>query len=143
LEHVSHCDATKGDFDLVVTFQAHDLSALRGIADRETKNPAHTRNAVFLEVISSPWTKTINLTGCASSYVFLETEKEKAEGICSTLKGNDNVVSCDLVEGKFNMVLQMAGASFPEIDRSIQTRIKPLEGVLRIKETPVIQLFEK
>ena len=141
LEHVSHCDATKGDFDLVVTLRAKTKSALRGIIARETEDDCRIRDAVFLEANSYTLPKSKKLHGDASSYVFLEIEKEKADDICSILVRNDQVVSYDCIKGKYDIVLKMEGTSFPAINRSILTKIKPLEGVLRIKETPVIQLY--
>ena len=74
--------------------------------------------------------------------MFLEIEKEKLESIYPTLYMNDQVVSCDNIKGKYDIVLLMQGASFAEIDRNIQNKIKPLDGVLRIKESPIIKLFE-
>jgi hypothetical protein len=83
-----------------------------------------------------------NFSKSASSYVFLEIEKDKLESIFPTLYMNDQVVSCDYIKGKYDIVLLMQGTSFAEIDRNIQNKIKPLAGVLRIKESPIIKLFE-
>jgi DNA-binding Lrp family transcriptional regulator len=95
---------------------------------REKGNPETVTNANF-------WKS-------ASSYVFLEIEKEKLETIYPTLYVNEQVVSCDCAKGKYDIVLLMQGASFADIDRNIQNKIKPLDGVLRIKESPIIKLFE-
>ena len=64
------------------------------------------------------------------------------ENIYPTLYLNDQVVSCDCAKGKYDIVLLMQGTSFAEIDRNIRKKIKPLDGVLRIKESPIIKLFE-
>jgi DNA-binding Lrp family transcriptional regulator len=95
---------------------------------REKGNPEAVNNA--------------NFSKSASSYVFLEIEKEKLENIYPTLYVNEQVVSCDCAKGKYDIVLLMQGTSFTEIDRNIQNKIKPLDGVLRIKESPIIKLFE-
>jgi len=77
-----------------------------------------------------------------SSYVMLEVEKEKMEGIYPTLYFNDQVVNCDCTDGRFNIVLLMKGTSFSEIENVIRSKFKTMEGVLRIKEYPIITLFE-
>jgi hypothetical protein len=40
------------------------------------------------------------------------------------------------------MIVRIRGTGFADIDRIIQTQIKPLDGILRIKECPIIQLYE-
>ena len=77
-----------------------------------------------------------------SSYVMLEVEKEKMEGIYPALYFNDQVVNCDYTDGRFNIVLLMKGTSFSEIENIIRSKFKTMEGVLRIKEYPIITLFE-
>jgi hypothetical protein len=78
----------------------------------------------------------------ASSYVALEIEKEKLEAIYPVLYFNDQVVSCDFTRGKYDIVALMKGTSFSEIENTIRNKFKPLDGVLRIKEWPIITLFE-
>jgi DNA-binding Lrp family transcriptional regulator len=77
-----------------------------------------------------------------SSYVMLEVEKEKMESIYPTLYFNDQVVNCDCTNGAFNVVLLMKGTSFTEIENTIRNKFKTVDGVLRIKEYPIITLFE-
>jgi hypothetical protein len=64
------------------------------------------------------------------------------EGIYPALYFNDQVVNCDYTDGRFNIVLLMKGTSFSEIENTIRSRFKTMEGVLRIKEYPIITLFE-
>jgi len=77
-----------------------------------------------------------------SSYVLLETEKEKMEAIYPALYFNDQVVNCDCTQGGFNVVLLVKGTSFGDIDSLIRNKLKTMDGVLRIKEYPIITLFE-
>jgi len=77
-----------------------------------------------------------------SSYVLLEIEKEKLEAIYPALYFNDQVVSCDYIVGKYDIILLMKGSSFSEIENTIRTKFKTLDGVLRIKEWPILTLFE-
>ncbi|MCU0276120.1 MAG: response regulator [Acidobacteria bacterium] len=166
MDNMLYCDAIKGDFDLALLLQAATMSEIQAMVETRIKKLPGITEAVFLPVdtpqlsasavdIISTVDKALgrekgnpdlannaNFARSASSYVFLEIEKEKLETIFPTLYINEQVVSCDCISGNFDIVLLMQGASFAEIDRNIATKIKPLEGVLRIKETPIIKLFE-
>jgi CheY-like chemotaxis protein len=166
MDQVLYCDAIKGDFDLTLLLQAGSMAELRATLDSKIKKFPGVKEAVFLPVdqprlpesvanIIGTFDKALgrekgnpdaasnaNFSKSASSYVFLEIEKEKLEQIYPTLYINDQVVSCDCIAGKYDIVLLMQGASFAEIDRNILAKIKPLDGVLRIKEMPIIKLFE-
>ncbi len=166
MDNVLYCDAIKGEFDMALLLQAPKLSDLHAIIDDKIKKLPGIKDICFLPVESPLLSESVNnIIGTvdkalgrekenaenpnnanfwksASSYVFLEIDKEKLESIYPTLYMNDQVVSCDNIKGKYDIVLLMQGASFAEIDRNIQNKIKPLDGVLRIKESPIIKLFE-
>ncbi|MCU0235474.1 MAG: response regulator [Acidobacteria bacterium] len=166
MDQVLYCDAIKGDFDLALLLQAGTLADIRATVDNKIKTLPGVKEAVFLPVdppqlpegvanIIGTFDKALgrekgnpdaannaNFQKSASSYVFLEIEKDKLEQIYPTLYINDQVVSCDCSAGRYDIVLLMQGASFAEIDRNILAKIKPLDGVLRIKEMPIIKLFE-
>jgi CheY-like chemotaxis protein len=166
MDNVLYCDAIKGEFDMALLLQAAKLSDLHAVVDSKIKKLPGVKDICFMPVETpslsasansiigtvdkalgrekeNPETpNNANFWKSASSYVFLEIEKEKLENIFPTLYMNDQVVSCDHIKGKYDIVLLMQGASFAEIDRNIQNKIKPLDGVLRIKESPIIKLFE-
>jgi len=166
MDQVLYCDAIKGDFDLVLLLQAGNMADIQAMVEDKIKKLPGVKEVTFLPVdqpqLSESTSNIIgtvdkalgrdkenpeatanpNFSRSASSYVFLEIEKDKLESIYPTLYMNDQVVSCDCIDGKYDIVLLMQGASFAEIDRNILAKIKPLDGVLRIKETPIIKLFE-
>jgi len=166
MDNVLYCDAIKGDFDMALLLQAETMGELHRMVDDKIKKLPGVKDICFMPVETphlpesvnniigtvdkalgrekgSPETVTnANFWKSASSYVFLEIEKEKLETIYPTLYVNEQVVSCDCAKGKYDIVLLMQGASFADIDRNIQNKIKPLDGVLRIKESPIIKLFE-
>jgi DNA-binding response OmpR family regulator len=166
MDHVLYCDAVKSDFDMVLLLQAASLSELHSLIDNKIKKLDGIKDIYFMPVQSPILPESVNSVigsvdkalgrnkgnseaasnpnfwKSASSYVFLEIEKEKIDSIYPSLYLNDQVVSCDCAKGKYDIVLLMQGASFAEIDRNIQKKIKPLDGVLRIKESPIIKLFE-
>ncbi len=166
MDNVLYCDALKGDYDLALLLQAGSLSEIQSLVNDRIRKVAGVKEVALLPVelprLSSSAADIIgtfdkamgrdkqgaeaagnaNFAMSASSYVFLEIEKDKLESVYPTLYINEQVVSCDCLEGQFDLVLLMQGASFAEIDRNIAAKIKPLDGVLRIKEMPIIKLFE-
>jgi len=166
MDQVLYCDAIKGDFDLALLLQAGKMTDIQAMVENKIKKLPGVKEVTFLPVDQPQLPDTVtniigtvdkalgrdkgnpeamtnpNFSRSASSYVFLEIEKEKLENLYPILYMNDQVVSCDCINGKYDIVLLMQGASFAEIDRNILAKIKPLDGVLRIKETPIIKLFE-
>jgi CheY-like chemotaxis protein len=165
-ENVLYCDAIRGDYDLVLLLQAATLDRINEVMETQIRTMQGVA-AVSMLTVDAPMfgENVINIMGSVdkalgrdkgedmvasnqtartrvSSYVMLEVEKEKMEGIYPALYFNDQVVNCDYTDGRFNIVLLMKGTSFSEIENTIRSRFKTMEGVLRIKEYPIITLFE-
>ena len=68
-----------------------------------------------------------------SSYILMEVEREKLD---------ENVIFCDYTTGKYNLVLFVTGKYFDEIDGFINNKVINLDGVLKVKEYPIVSLFE-
>lgn len=165
-ENTVYCDAVRGDCDLMVLVQAEtsekvaaliedDIKTIQGVAEVApltveapvfAENVAHILGSVDKALgrentedeIYTSQTARIR----ASSYVMLEIEKEKLQNIYPALYFNDKVVYSDCTKGKYDIVMLVKGTSFADIDNTIKTRIKPLDGVLRIKEWPILTLFD-
>lgn len=165
-ENVLYCDAIRGDHDIVLLLQAPTFDEIQNVVEKEVKGIEGVADVtllsvdapVFEENIVSIMSSVDKALGRdkeesevyagqpvrikASSYVMLEIEKEKLEAIYPVLYFDDQVVYCDYVRGKYDIVLLMKGSSFAEIDSVIKNKFKPLDGVLRIREWPIITLFE-
>jgi DNA-binding Lrp family transcriptional regulator len=72
----------------------------------------------------------------------MEVEREKLDDIYPTLRLDENVVYCDYTTGKYNLVLMVTGSYFDEIDRFVSEKVINLDGVLKVKEYPIVSLFE-
>ena len=164
--NVLYCDAIRGDYDLLLLLQAPTVDAIREVAEQEIGKMAGVAEVSLLSVETPMFGENvIDIMGSVdralgrdrgeseaeslqtarqrvSSYVMLEIEKEKIESIYPGLYFNDQVVNCDYTDGMFNMVLLMKGTSFSEIGQTIRSTFKAMDGVLRIKEYPIITLFE-
>jgi len=165
-QNVLYCDAIRGDYDLVLLLQAPAMDQIKDLVEKEIKTMGGVAEISLMGVDTPVFGENVvNIMGSVdralgrdkgenvaasnqtartrvSSYVMLEVEKEKMEAVYPSLYFNDQVVNCDYTDGKFNIVLLMKGTSFSEIEHVIQNRFKTLDGVLRIKEYPIITLFE-
>lgn len=165
-ENTVYCDAVRGDCDLMILVQAetpekvaalieNDIKTIPGVAD---VTPLTVDAPVFAENVADILGSVDKALGRenaedeiytnqtarirASSYVMLEIEKEKLQNIYPALYFNDKVVYSDCTKGKYDVVMLVKGTSFADIDNTIKTRIKPLDGILRIKEWPILTLFD-
>jgi len=76
------------------------------------------------------------------SYVLVEVEREKIEDIYPVLKLTENVVYCDFISGKFNLIMMVSGTHFGQIDKFLENKLVNLDGVVKIKEYPIINIYE-
>ncbi|MGD0229753.1 MAG: response regulator [Syntrophorhabdales bacterium] len=165
-QNVLYCDAIRGDYDLILLLQAPTFDDINEVMEKDLKTMDGVTEVSLLSVDTPTFGENvINIMGSVdralgrdkgentvavtqtprtrvSSYVMLEVEKEKMEAIYPTLYFNDQVVNCDCTNGMFNVVLLMKGTSFSEIENMIRNKFKTIDGVLRIKEYPIITLFE-
>jgi len=72
----------------------------------------------------------------------MEVERERIDEIYPALRLNENIVYCDYTVGKYNLVLFVTGNYFDEIDKFIQQTVVNMKGVLKVKEYPIVSLFD-
>jgi DNA-binding response OmpR family regulator len=164
LENIVYCDATKGDYDIFLLLQGDSLESLKNICEKQIKNVSGVDTVDFLAIdnpILDESTSNIiqvaedalssggfnaekerDLGNRVCSYVLVEAEREKLETVYPSLRLNENIVYCDYTNGKYNIVLLIHGSYFNEIDKIIQEKIINLNGVLKVKKYPIINLFE-
>ena len=155
-EQVLFCDAVDGDYDLVLLVQGdtdHDLDrfitkeikGLLGVHAVESCR-LETPTAAIIESASASSGED-NPTGRydgskAQSYLFVETIEEQLPEVERELKALDSVVACDISRGKYPLVVILKAAGFDQIRKIIAEKIRPLPGVLRVKQSRIIKLFE-
>jgi hypothetical protein len=154
MDHVSDCAATRGDYDLILILEAANFETINEIVETEIMTVEGLDEAALMPVESTATMGKLpdrdrgekeddrGHGKSASSYVFLEMEKDKLESVCPSLHVNGRIVFWDCTKGRFDIAMRVQGASFTEIDHTIRNQIGPLPGVLRIKELPIIQLME-
>lgn len=164
MDNVVYCDAVKGDYDIFLLVQAENKDKIREIIESKVKKVKGVKTVDLLEVgqpvlddgtldilrdaevalednfVLSSRNRDLSVKVC--SYLLMDVEREKLDGIYLTLRLDKNVVYCDCTSGKYNLVLFITGCQFDEIDRFITEKIIYLDGVLKVKEYPILNLFE-
>lgn len=164
MENIVYCDATKGDYDILlliqdtseercIEFYKNKIKTLSFIESSEyclvaTPLLDDATNEILnsAEAAFSNENKYFNKKGYSkngvSSYVFIKADKEKIETLYPILQLNKNIINCDYTTGSYNIILFMQGNFFGEIDKIIEDQINNLDGILKVKEFPVISLME-
>jgi len=163
-KNVLYCDAVKGEYDLILLVQGKSYGEcqefkkqVEGMDGIGSVDYLSVEDPVFDEDIAGiidtgedalfnndqNLEKQRDLSNRVCSYIALEIEKEKLENIYTALRFNENVVSCDYTTGgRYDLMLLVHGSYFGEIHKMIQERIAPMNGILKVKEFPVINIFE-
>ena len=164
MENVVYCDATRGDHDIFMLVQGGSMEEIRAIANDKVSNIEGVSSVEFLEIANpflddatnevleaaedalsadpAGFNKGRNMANKVCSYILLDVEKEKLDRIYPALKLDDNVIFCDYTTGNHNIVLFVQGSFYTDIDSFIEEKVLPLEGILKIKKFPVVNLFE-
>lgn len=155
-EHVLFCDAVDGDYDLVLLVQGKTDPDLEDFISREIKGLSgiHAIETCRLDTPAMVITERAsassgedNPTGRydgskAQSYLFIETVKERLTEVERELNAFDSVVACDIARGKYPLVVLIRAAGFDLIRKIIAEKIRPLPGIIRVKQNRIIRLFE-
>ncbi len=161
---VLYCDAVRGDIDIFLLIQSDNAVSCRGIFENQVKSLNGILNAEFLPVdvplLNDNIKEIINTSGITLfedtpgmskerdssksvySYVLLDVEREKVAQLYPVLRLTENVLYCDYTSGSYNMILMIYGSQFGEIDKVIHNRIVNMDGILKVKEYPIINIFE-
>jgi len=164
MENVLYCDATRGDIDIFLLVQADKMEECQRIFDEDVKVLDGIEKAEFLPVgvpvLNDNIKDIINSAGISlsdelpglskikdssqsvCSYVLVEVEREKLDDIYPVLKLSEEVVYCDFTRGRYNLILMVHGTQFSQIDKYIENKIVNLNGVLKVKEYPIINIYE-
>jgi CheY-like chemotaxis protein len=164
MENVLYCDATHGDIDIFVLLQAESIDECKRIFEQQILTLEGIKEAEFLpvsmpllednikDIIHSAgitlfednpaMNKERDSKKAVYSYVLLDVDREKLERIYPVLRLTENILYCDYTTGKYNIIMMVFGTQFSEIDKIIENKIITLDGILKVKEYPVINIFE-
>lgn len=164
MDNIVYCDATRGDIDIFLLMQSDSEENCRKIYDENIRHNEDIQSSEFLPVsvpvLNDNIREIINAAGITLfedvpgmskvrdskksvySYVLLDVEREKLDTIYPILRLTENVLYCDYTTGNYNLILMIFGTQFSEIDKIVENKIVPLDGILKVKEYPIINIFE-
>jgi len=164
MDNTVYCDTTKGDYDIFMLINGNSSEEVISIAMDKVAKIEGVNEVEFLEVINpllddatneilnaaedtfsddpSGIAKDRNMKNKVCSYILLDVEKEKLNAIYPVLKLDENVVFCDYTSHEHNIVLFVQGALYSDVDNFIEEKILPLQGILKIKKFPVVNIYE-
>lgn len=164
MENVLYCDATHGDIDIFVLLQSDSVEKCREIFEQQILSLEGIKGAEFLPVTvpllednikdiihsagislfeeNPAMSKERDSKKAVYSYVLLDVDREKLDHVYPILRLTENILYCDYTSGKYNIIMMVFGTQFSEIDKIIENKIITLDGILKVKEYPVINIFE-
>jgi DNA-binding Lrp family transcriptional regulator len=135
MNKISRWDAVDGHFNLIVKLESNDpklvekISKLDGCSD-----------IASCELMSDNDNGSAPTTDYSYSYIFVETERYQQKAVQSSIEKNEDVAFCSPTSGNCDLVALVKGENFDLIDRTVNTTIRQLDGVLRLKQDRVIFL---
>ena len=163
-ENVLYCDATKGDVDVILLIQDSSLELCKNFYEKEIQNIEGVKDSAFLPIeipiLNDSIKDIINAAGISMfddmpgmnkerdskksvySYVLIDIDREKLDQLYPIFRLTENVLYCDYSPSNNNLVLMIYGTQFSQIDKLIEKKIVNLDGVLKVKEYPIINIFE-
>ncbi|MBN1696617.1 MAG: response regulator [Spirochaetales bacterium] len=163
-ENVLYCDATRGEYDIFLLLQAATPRELEKTVETRIRTLDGVETIEYLGVTvpvldyatqeillnaekalaaeQESFGQTRDRKHRVCSYLLVELEHEKLDTIYPVLRLNDRIVYCDCTTGGYDLVLLVTGGDYNDIDRMVNSRILTIDGILRIKELPVVNLME-
>lgn len=161
MDNVLYCDATQGEYDIILLVHADTMDGCREIFENRVKKMDGVDEVDFMKIGAIPKNENIreivehaeitlsddkakerNFSQRVCSYVLIQLEKDHLEKVYAELHTEENVAFCDVTSGKYNLVLMVHGSYFTEVDRFVENRIIGLNGILKVKKFPVVNMFE-
>ena len=163
MDNILYCDATSGDYDIILLVNAESIKECKEICKNRIESIENIEKVDFLPINkplpensindlmnsvgisfdeSSERKTERNFSVSMSSYIFLQVNENKLTDVNSVLSLLENVAYCDYTTGKYNLILLVYGRCFNEIDKLIEENITNLDGILKLKEYPIINMFD-
>jgi DNA-binding Lrp family transcriptional regulator len=135
IKQIQSWDAVDGHFNLVLKLDSNDpktIEQIRGLDGCSRVSSCEFKSGDVTEVTLLP--------ELSYSYVFIETERFQQQAVQSSLEKNEAVAACIPVTGDCDLVALVKGETFDQIDRTVNNGIRPLDGIVRLKQDRIIFL---
>jgi DNA-binding Lrp family transcriptional regulator len=127
-------NAVDGHVDLVAKLNGSPTQLLE-----ELRNLRGEQELDVIELSSENGKLLCNPSFCYS-FAFLEVESEKLDAVRDRLTAMEQVPFCSSRAGTSEIIAVVTGDTFQAVDRIVAEKIRPIDGVLRLKQDRVINL---
>lgn len=164
MDRVLYCDAAMGDCHLILLVQSSSQAEIRRWVESELMTEEGVLTAETVEVIDpmiSESTQNVirtvegalekgkslnekarNLGKSLTSYMMLEIEPEYFEDIYKRLYFMEGVVYCDATAGRYGLVSLIQAPTFDLINKRVMEIGRNIDGILKVKQHQIMNLFE-
>jgi DNA-binding Lrp family transcriptional regulator len=144
MENVVSCEATKGDLDIFMKIEDDSADKCSEFFNSRIKSLDEVKSSYYLpvkETVASGVTKDDQTAPMVQSIILAEMDEEKIGPLLNEITGGGMISSYDKVKGDFNFVLTVEGRQFIQIDKFISNKLFNLDGVVKLKEYPIINIY--
>jgi len=160
LEGVESCDAVRGDVDVILRArvggsadmqrlfeQARAIPGIAVVSQSTVERPELDRDVeefirVYQQAVKQDPGAAADPQPGTTSYVIVDIDKDAVQPIFTTMLFIDEVIFCDLIENGSKLVGMIRGRDAVGRTPRIIEKIAQIEGVLRVREAKVIQIFD-
>ncbi|HUV31387.1 MAG TPA: hypothetical protein VMY05_09895 [Acidobacteriota bacterium] len=135
LNGVARWDAVEGHHNLIIKLDSSDGGALDAV--KRLDGLLELKRCEILADNDAVDTRDVSVS---RSYAFMDIDSSKKDALTAALTSNTAVAFVSPTAGGCDMAAMVTGESFDDIDRTINEQIRPLDGVLRIKQDRLIDL---
>lgn len=144
LANVVSCDATRGDIDIFMRIEEDSEEKCLAFFNNTIKPLEEAKNSFFLPVKETllPENEEESVAPLVKSFILAEMDETKLSSVRSCITKGGMISKCEFVKGDFNVVLTINGSQFAQIDKFISNNLINLDGIVKLKEYPVIDIYE-
>jgi DNA-binding Lrp family transcriptional regulator len=132
---VTRWDAVDGHVQLVISINSTSAT----LPDAIRKLPGASEVMAYDIAGSMESSRTLSPDN-VSAYLFIDAEPARKDKLTKAISGMPEVVSCVSVTGGCDLVVVISAETITMLGRIIDDKIRPLDGVLRLKHNHIIDL---
>ena len=141
LEHVVHCEAVDGEFDIIANINPLPYVGLERFIEKKVSVLPSVERTSFIRVDTLPndLEDKENLKN-AEAIAFVEIDPTRFETVFQAVSLLSATSLCQVSDSRDMLIVRLKGTTFGFLERVMEEKIRPLQGVLRARAHQVIKL---
>lgn len=135
IDAIDRWDAVEGHYNLVIKLAPE---AAEGVNRARTLDGLSDMKVCEI-VAENNGSATVDPELCRA-YVFIDVDAAHRDAIKAALSGVEEIASLIQTSGGCDMIALVTADNFDRINRVVNERIRPLDGLLRLKQDRIIDL---